>query len=520
VSTDKDDQINSLEGQKSFFIDYINKNPEWQFSGLYVDEGLSGTSVEKRIGFQNMIEDAKGGKIDLILTKEVSRFARNTVDSVQYSRELKSLGVGILFLSDNIFTLDGDSELRLTLMSSLAQEESRKISERVKWGNKQRFKAGVVYGSRVFGYHLKGGKLTVNEEEAEIVRLIFRLYNEGMGTHVLSKELQNRGIVNPSGKKEWSQKSLLNILKNEKYCGVLKSQKSITVDHLSHRRVKNDGVKKEFVVKENNHEPIISSELFIQTQNEIKARRNGASDNSVYLNRYAWSGKLVCSKCGSHYVRKIWNAKKEFERIVWQCGEKRHNGLEHENDMGDKIGCNSAAVFDDVMREAALSALKSVVKNKKKIVNEVMEIVRKTLSEKTDNNDIVKRLEGKIKKTETEMSELVDLFLDKAITRKIFDEKNHGLVSEANRLNEELERIRKEESDKEDLQSRLDSIGKAVDSITDFDEYSEEVMRRVLKKVVVHDREKLDIYFAGDGEKPCFIPLVSMQGLPRRARSN
>jgi len=216
VSTEAEDQLNSLENQKKYFEQYIGNNLEWQFCGLYVDEGISGTSVEKRTGFKQMIADAENRKFDLLLTKEISRFARNTLDSIFYTRKLKGLGVGVLFMNDNVNTLDSDAELRLTIMSSIAQEESRKTSERVRWGQKRRMEQGFVFGASIFGYHLKDGKLTINEDEAKTVRLIYELYLSGKGVHLLCKELENRGITSPQGGTRWSVPSVIRILKNEK----------------------------------------------------------------------------------------------------------------------------------------------------------------------------------------------------------------------------------------------------------------------------------------------------------------
>lgn len=187
VSTDKEDQTNSFESQKLYFENEIRKNPDWELVKIYADEGISGTSTKKRTEFNNMIRDAKNGKIDRIITKEVSRFARNTVDTLQYTRDLKSKGIGVLFCNDNINTLDSDGELRLTIMASIAQEESRKTSERVKWGQKRRMEQGVVFGRNILGYHLKDGVLTVNEEEAKLVRHIFNKYLEGKGLHIICR---------------------------------------------------------------------------------------------------------------------------------------------------------------------------------------------------------------------------------------------------------------------------------------------------------------------------------------------
>ena len=195
VSTDKDDQANSLTNQIKYFGSFIEKHDNWQLGEVYYDEGITGTSVKKRDGFNRMIQDALGGKMQLIITKEVSRFARNTVDALTYTRKLKAHGVGVFFANDNINTLDADGELRLTIMASLAQEESRKTSERVKWGQKRQMEAGIVFGRDMLGYAVRGGKLILNPEEAEIVRLIFHKFlNEDKGTHVIARELRERAF--------------------------------------------------------------------------------------------------------------------------------------------------------------------------------------------------------------------------------------------------------------------------------------------------------------------------------------
>jgi DNA invertase Pin-like site-specific DNA recombinase len=308
VSTEAEDQLNSLENQKKYFEQYIGNNLDWQFCGLYVDEGISGTSVEKRTGFQQMVKDAENKKFDLLLTKEISRFARNTLDSIFYTRKLKGLGVGVIFMNDNINTLDNDAELRLTIMSSIAQEESRKTSERVRWGQKRCMERGVVFGARAFGYDLKDGKIAINEAEAKTVQLIFDLYLSGMGILLISKELENRGISSPSGDLRWAPVTILRILKNEKYIGVLKQKKLVTVDYLSHKRKRNEG-EENFIIVENSHAPIISKEIFDRVQSEIVRRRTATIEKSRYSNRHVWSGKVKCAYCNSSLKRKINNSR-------------------------------------------------------------------------------------------------------------------------------------------------------------------------------------------------------------------
>lgn len=233
VSTDKDDQINSFESQQRYFKEYIERNPKWELAEIFADEGKSGTSTKKRAAFNRMIACAKSGELDLIITKEISRFARNTLDSIYYTRELKRKGVGVIFLNDNINTLEPDAELRLTIMSSIAQEESRKTSDRVKWGQKRRMEQGVVFGRDMLGYDVRGGKMFINEEGAKIVRLIFHKFvAEGKGCHTIARELRESGIKSFKYNSEWSNTVILRFLRNEKYCGDLVQKKTYTQDYI------------------------------------------------------------------------------------------------------------------------------------------------------------------------------------------------------------------------------------------------------------------------------------------------
>ena len=228
VSTDSEDQVNSLENQKMYFNREIKNNPEWEFTKIYADEGITGTSVKKRKEFNKMIRDAENGKFDIILTKEVSRFARNTVDALQYTRRLKAIGIETYFLLDNISTADKDGELRLTIMSSLAQEEARKISERCTWGAKRSMEKGVVFGNIVLGYHLKDGKLTIDQEEAKIVKDIFHKYlYEEKGFFTIGRELMEKGVKTSRGNNKWYATTIKFILTNEKYCRRFKARKNL-----------------------------------------------------------------------------------------------------------------------------------------------------------------------------------------------------------------------------------------------------------------------------------------------------
>ena len=362
VSTETDDQLNSLDNQKRYFEEYIGRNLDWQFCGLYVDEGLSGTSVEKRAGFQKMVADAENKKFDLLLTKEISRFARNTLDSIFYTRKLKELGVGVVFMNDNINTLDSDAELRLTIMSSIAQEESRKTSERVRWGQKRRMEQGFAFGSSLFGYHLKDGKFTINEDEAKIVKLIYELYLSGLGVQLIRKKLENRGIPSPDGHARWRAGVILSILKNEKYNGTLKQKKRITPNYLNHKTKINYG-EEPFIVIENNHAPIADKEIYDRVQSEIARRKRAVFERSRYSSRYPFSGKIECAYCKSKFEHRYTSQKSDKRRAVWRCSEAVKYGREKINAQGLKVGCDNKAVQEKFLQENFLAVLNSVIEN-------------------------------------------------------------------------------------------------------------------------------------------------------------
>lgn len=272
VSTDKSDQANSLENQKKYFTQYIKNKKCWVLSDIYVDEGITGTSTKKRNAFNKMISDARLKKFDLIVTKEISRFARNTLDSIYYTRLLKELGIGVLFLNDNINTLDADAELRLTIMSSIAQEESRKTAERVKWGQKRQMEKGVVFGRSLLGYNVIDGKIFIEPNGAKIVKKIFDLFvNNQLSTHQIADILNNENYKTRDNK-NWYNTAVLRILKNEKYCGDLIQKKTYTPNYLTHEKHKNNG-EEELVIIKNHHEAIINKKVFNTAQKKLKENK-------------------------------------------------------------------------------------------------------------------------------------------------------------------------------------------------------------------------------------------------------
>ena len=272
VSTDKDDQANSFESQQRYFREYIDRQPDWELVDVYADEGITGTSTKKRTAFNRMINDAYQGRIQIIVTKEISRFSRNIVDTLTYTWELKQLGVGVRFIIDGIDSMNPESEMLLGIMSAIAQEESRKTSSRVKWGQTRQMERGVVFGTSLLGYNVKDGQLIVNPEGAELVRLIFHKYGiEKKGTTVIARELREAGYKTSQGNANWTNSRIIKILRNEKYVGDLVQKKSITPNYLTHDKKKNRG-EEVLVCLEDHHEAIIDRELWNLVQSEIAKR--------------------------------------------------------------------------------------------------------------------------------------------------------------------------------------------------------------------------------------------------------
>ena len=318
VSTDQTDQLHSLAAQQRYFTEYIAAHPDWESAGIWADEGISGTSTAKRKQFCALMEAAENGEIDLILTKEVSRFARNTVDTLRYTRKLREWGVGVLFLNDNIDTRAGEGEFRLTIMASVAQEESRKTSERVKWGQRRSMERGVVFGAPApYGYCLQGGVLTVREEQAEVVRRVYHLFlDEGQGTHVIARQLTAAGIPTPKGKTAaWSSTMVLRLLRNEKYCGDLLQKKTCTPDFLTHKKVRNDGLEEQVYLCDH-HAPIVSRAVFESVQSELARRARAPARHSA---RYWCSGKLRCGVCGRALTARRSVRRDGSVHIRWSC---------------------------------------------------------------------------------------------------------------------------------------------------------------------------------------------------------
>ncbi|MEE3451647.1 MAG: recombinase family protein [Acutalibacteraceae bacterium] len=460
VSTNLEEQLTSYEAQVDYYTNYIKSHDNWEFAGMYTDEGVSATSVKKREGFKKMVADAKAGKIDLIITKSVSRFARNTVDSLTTIRELREKGIEIFFEKENLWTLDPKVEMLIAIISSLSQEESRSISENVTWGQRKRFADGKVsfaYSS-VLGFE-KGpdGQIVVNREEAEIVKLIFRLFLEGMTPHTIAAELTRRGIKSPGGKDVWCQQTVRRMLSNEKYKGDALLQKQVTVDYLSKKMVKNEGQAPQYYV-ENNHEAIISPQVFDLVQAELEKRKR--TKGTRYSGVSIFSNRIKCGDCGSWYGSKVWHSNDKYRRVVYRCNHKYG---------GEK--CQTPHVTEDEIKDMFITAFNQLLTEHKEIISNI-EIIKSTLFDVSELIEERNRLQA-------EMTRLMELAKSCAASQAIsvkagFQETYNGLIDEYAAAKEKYDEVhQKIESIKiqnERMNQFLQTLKSQDELIKEFDE--------------------------------------------------
>jgi len=358
VSFASEAQGDSLENQTTYYKQLIENNPKYIFVGIFADYGLTGTKDE-RLEFQNMLTMAREHKIDLILTKSISRFARNTTIVLEVVRELKALNVEVIFEKENISSFDGDGELMLTVLSSFAQEESKNVSDNIKWRYRRKFEQGelAINTTRFLGYDKdEYGDLVINRSQAKIVERIFNDCVNGKGTFVIAKELENEGVRTIAGG-SWHSSTILAILKNEKYKGDIKLQKTYSKDHLSKKKCTNHGEIDSFYI-EDNHSPIVTKEVWEEAQKQIRLRGEARGDveKEKYQNRYPLTGILICSKCQATLRRRTWNSKYDCKKIVWQCstyineGKNSCSGTVIEDEVICRMNIQNKTVVEEVMK--------------------------------------------------------------------------------------------------------------------------------------------------------------------------
>ena len=492
VSTDKDDQTNSLISQRKYFADYITHHDDWVLIDVYYDEGISGTQTKKRAGFNAMIEDAMGGEIDLILTKEVCRFARNTVDTLSYTRKLKDNGVGVIFTIDNIDTRDSDGELRLTIMASIAQEESRKTSERVKWGQKRRMEQGIVFGRDLIGYTVRDGELTINEEEVTIVRAIFHKYtNEGKGTHVIARELSEEGL-RPKRVKLWSATVILRALRNEKYVGDLCQKKTFTPNYLTHAKKYNRG-NEEMVYLKDHHEPIIDRDLWNRTQEELLRRAPTEEMKSKYSNRYWCSGKLYCGMCGQRYVSRTKKLKNGTTYKAWRCYAAANHGTSKVSEDGEVIGCDNGSINERALLTCVHYCICQLQLGQKELKKEILQEI-KAIKGITDKKLDTKRITEKMENLNAKKRKAIDLMLDGLITKADLQEQTKWYEEQLAELSELLASAQSKDKAQSKQIDVFEQYITVLDEIMTFDETNESLYREILDKMIIYHDNTVEVW--------------------------
>lgn len=457
VSTDHEGQATSYESQMRYYSEYINGRDDWEFVKMYSDEGISGTNTKLRTGFKSMVEDALDGKIDLIITKSVSRFARNTVDSLTTVRQLKEVGVEIYFEKENIWTLDSKGELLITIMSSLAQEESRSISENVTWGLRKQFAEGKVHFpyTNVLGFKAgEDGAIVVDQDEAKTVRYIFQQALIGKSPYHIAKDLTEQVIPSPSGKSHWNATTIKRMLRNEKYKGDALLQKTYTTDFLTKKKNINRGELPQYYV-ENNHEAIVDRETFDAVQ-QVLENKGRKSSTTIF------SSKLVCGDCGHFFGSKVWHSTSKYRRVIYQCNEK-YKGISK---------CSTPHVTEDEVIQWFISAVNQILDNRIEVIDNLYVLLS------IGNLEVIDE-QIKVLETEAEVvSQLVaNLVSENAIIRQDQDKylkkynqltsKYEGIVQDIESL--ELQRLQKSKRNKE-LQDFIGTLEKLGKVLTDFDE--------------------------------------------------
>lgn len=498
VSTEHEAQINALENQIQYYDNILEQHPEWELVGRYVDEGITGTSVKKRKNFLRMMEDAKNGMFSLILTREVSRFARNTVDTLQETRKLKSYGVEVYFTEDNIRTSDDtDGELRLTLMATLAQNESKKTSVRVKAGQKISFENGVLYGNgNILGYDRVGRELVVNPEQAETVKMIFNMYHDGMGCKQIAYELEKRGRVTSTGLTHWQPGTISRLLRNSFYCGKIVYRKQYVPDYLEQKKINNyDEVDKIEITGK--HEPIILEELFNDCQRRLDAKTVNRLRGKHAINppKSAYARILKC-QCGSNFERRKWHKYKDGRiRYGFECyKQKNHGSYRTRLKKGlDTTGCCTTKMFPEwKLKIVAHWLFNDLWKERDKIINRAIEMLNATIKDENvvDYTDEVKELNKKRKKYEEKLSNLVELRVEGDISKEVYEEKKGVFKKQIEYIDSELLKRDVKNSAivsnvKTQIQLLTDLLEKKYDVISG--DIPEDIVETFIDQIVVHD---------------------------------
>ena len=503
VSTEHEAQLSALENQIDWYKPILDAHPEWELVGTYIDEGITGTSAEKREQFMKMIADAKEHKFDLIITREVSRFARNTVDTLQYTRELRRIGVEVFFLNDNIKTFDGDGELRLTIMATLAQDESRKTSIRVKSGQQTSMEKGVVYGNgNILGYKRVGKEMVIDPEQAKTVRLIYDLYLAGYGLSKIKYELESRGIKTSTGKSRWACTVISGVLKNTFYHGVITYHKEYVPDDLTQKKIKNRG-ELELIHVNGTHTPIVTKEEYDKVQNimskkrkVITDKRNCKKSQGKRPHKSIWGKLLICS-CGQKFNRMHYSYTGGTQNYAYSCYRKRNDGSKKKRQQYgiplDNV-CLSPTISEMKLDMVASYIFQYFVSNKEEIINIATSILKDHIldeEEAVNNTDYITSLNEEIAKLNKKFDALIELRTDGAISKDIFMTKAAEIEKRQKELKAKLQELEPKEktSDAIDYEQKIQLFAQVLNEYTkvDFDKkIPPSVLEAFIKAVVVY----------------------------------
>ena len=496
VSTELEEQERSYEAQVEYYTRKIQETENWKLAGIYADDGKSATNTKKRDDFKAMIKDAESGKIDMILTKSVSRFARNTVDSLLTIRKLKEKNVAVVFEKEGVNTLDGTGEILITILSSLAQEESRNISENTRWGVVRKFEKGkvIVNHNKFMGYTKnENGDLVIVPKEAEIVRLVFRLYLEGYSTGKIAKYLEEQKIKTATGLEKWHDTVVLKMLRNEKYMGDALLQKTYTVDFMTKKKVMNKGIVPQYYV-EDDHEAIIPKDLFYRVQEEL-ARRASVNKSAVtrkknmkskYSSEYALTGILLCGECGQEYRRVTW-ARNGKKKIVWRCSNRLTNGTKYCKD--------SVTLEEGILNRTVMEAIHRITCNDGNFASALRQNVIRVIGsygreQEPDEYD---------EKIKAKQEEMVSLIAENAAISSYtdeFDERYRRIAEEISTLKEEQLEARRKKKLAESYNRRVQDMDNFLKQQTyQMPEFDNDLVRRLIANIKVVSEDKLLIQF-------------------------
>ena len=505
VSTEHEAQLSALENQKDWYKPIIAQHPEWDIIKMYVDEGITGTSAKKRPQFMQMIDDADNGEFDLILTREVSRFARNTVDTLQYTRSLKSKGVEVFFINDSIRTFDSDGELRLTIMATLAQDESRKTSIRVKSGQQTSMNNGVFYGNgNILGYDRVGKDMVINPEQAKTVRMIFDWYLDGVGIRAIQFKLEQAGRLTAMGKKNWHMANISKILKNSFYCGIITYHKQWTPDYLEQKKINNIG-DMEFTKVKGSHEPIITIEEYETVQKKMESKSKSLPNNQTGKKRLfgekppsdVWTELMIC-ECGHKFNRKVWHRTENGVQYGYQCYSSIRSGsikTRQNKGLSTEGICAVPMIAGWKLQMMAKYIFKEYLKDTAQVLALAESMLEKHIDDEkptTDNSKIIKQKKDERDKLNKRLHNLIEMRADGEISRDVFKIKKEEIESRLKDIDSELEQLNpKEKKDIEEAthEEKITVLRYYLEQSVnpkDGEDIPEDVIRAFVKKIVAH----------------------------------